>query len=104
MSAIMISSGEGNLPSSCENYMRNTVACHQLVAKRQTRLGACSFDVGPVIRINPDELHFNDPDFHDEIFTSAGKIIDKPPKEANAFGPYSAVHKIAHFHFFIVEM
>jgi hypothetical protein len=46
---------------------------------------------GPVIRINPDELHFNDPDFHDEIYTSGGGNIEKPYKLANCMGPFPAV-------------
>ncbi|KAI9667579.1 MAG: hypothetical protein M1821_000395 [Bathelium mastoideum] len=44
---------------------------------------------GPVVRFMPDDLHFNDPDYFDEIYTTAGKP-GKPFKWANAFGPYPA--------------
>ena len=48
-------------------------------------------NTGPVIRINPDDLHFNDPDFLDEIYTGSGGKVEKPYKEANTFGPFPAV-------------
>jgi hypothetical protein len=32
---------------------------------------------GPVIRINPDELHCSDPAFTDEIYASSGRVRDK---------------------------
>lgn len=46
---------------------------------------------GPVIRLNPDELHFNDPDYYDEIFNVTNGRADKSARVANAFGPYPAV-------------
>lgn len=46
---------------------------------------------GPVIRLNPDELHFNDPHYYDEIFNNTNGKTEKPYKIANAFGPYPAV-------------
>lgn len=32
---------------------------------------------GPIVRIRPDIIHFNDPEFIDQIFTGAGKRRDK---------------------------
>ena len=34
-------------------------------------------DVGPIIRINPDEIHIDDPDFWDDIYAPASKKRDK---------------------------
>ncbi|KAJ6150673.1 benzoate 4-monooxygenase cytochrome P450 [Penicillium chermesinum] len=45
---------------------------------------------GPVIRINPDEVHIDDPDFFDQVFNQTNGRAEKPPRVAEAFGPYPA--------------
>lgn len=52
----------------------------------------CLTDVpGPIIRINPDELHINDPDYYDEMYNNNIVPVEKPAKAALVFGPYPAV-------------
>lgn len=51
----------------------------------------------PIIRISPHELHVNDPDFYDTLFTGAPSKRDKPPTWSHAFGGGdSAFGTIAH--------
>lgn len=47
--------------------------------------------LGPVVRINPDEVHINEPDYFDEVFNQTNGRADKPIQVAEAFGPYPAV-------------
>ena len=42
---------------------------------------------GPIIRINPDELHINDPEFYDEVYCNSKGRVEKPLRAADAFGP-----------------
>lgn len=44
------------------------------------RLMVCS---GPIVRINPDELHCSDVSFADEIYAVSGRKRDKPVHQIN---------------------
>ncbi|KAL9616019.1 MAG: hypothetical protein Q9160_009065 [Pyrenula sp. 1 TL-2023] len=46
---------------------------------------------GPAIRINPNEIHINDPDYLDEVFNFSNGKTNKSYREANAFGPFPAI-------------
>lgn len=41
--------------------------------------------IGPIIRINPDELHCNDPKMIDSIYAIGNKKRDKSPHFVAAF-------------------
>ncbi|KAE8336391.1 hypothetical protein BDV24DRAFT_168322 [Aspergillus arachidicola] len=45
---------------------------------------------GPVIRINPDDVHIDDPDFFDQVFNQTNGHAVKPLRVAEVFGPYPA--------------
>ncbi|OJZ86475.1 hypothetical protein ASPFODRAFT_80989 [Aspergillus luchuensis CBS 106.47] len=40
---------------------------------------------GPIIRINPDEVHINDPDYYEEIYTSRARRREKDPFQVAQF-------------------
>jgi hypothetical protein len=41
---------------------------------------------GPIVRISPHEVHINDPDFYDELYTGGGNRRDKWVARCNWFG------------------
>ncbi|KAJ5379097.1 hypothetical protein N7509_012216 [Penicillium cosmopolitanum] len=54
---------------------------------------------GPIVRINPRELHIKDPYFYEEIHAGPSKKRARDPKYAVAFAaPYSLVGTIGHEH------
>ncbi|PHH73159.1 hypothetical protein CDD82_5621 [Ophiocordyceps australis] len=63
------------------------------------KIGDLHRQYGPVIRINPWEVHVLDPDFHAEIYGSSTKPRNKWNFYAKQFGaPYSSLATIDHHH------
>lgn len=44
------------------------------------------FLAGPIVRINPYELHINDPEYYDEVYSGGSKKRDKYEWAARLFG------------------
>jgi hypothetical protein len=44
------------------------------------------FLAGPIVRINPYELHINDPEYYDELYSGGSKKRDKYAWAARLFG------------------
>ncbi|GAB1216557.1 hypothetical protein ATERTT37_005773 [Aspergillus terreus] len=54
---------------------------------------------GPIVRINPREVHISDPTFYDEIYASSTVKRDKDPHLVRIFGaPFSMVGTVGHEH------
>lgn len=54
---------------------------------------------GPIVRINPRELHIKDPYYYDEIHASGSRKRARDPRYSIAFGaPFSLVGTINHDH------
>lgn len=54
---------------------------------------------GPIVRINPRELHINDPHYYDHIYASGGKKRNKDPYFVGLFStPLSMITTIDHDH------
>ncbi|KLJ09026.1 hypothetical protein EMPG_15547 [Blastomyces silverae] len=52
---------------------------------------------GPVVRINPDDVHIDDPDYFGEVYNQSNGRVDKPSRVAEAFGPYpAAIGTVSH--------
>jgi cytochrome P450 len=43
-------------------------------------------EYGPIVRISPDELHINDPDFIPELMPTTGRKTEKYPRVLQLFG------------------
>lgn len=84
----MISISAVNIPSSLKRCMRNLVSCLRTRRVRRSRVMS-----GPIIRINPDEIHIDDPDYFEEVFNQMNGRAQKPVQVAEAFGPYPAVSR-----------
>lgn len=48
-------------------------------------------DPGPIIRIDPDIVHIDDPDYFEALHNQKNGRHVKPPHAAEMFGPYPAV-------------
>jgi hypothetical protein len=53
---------------------------------------------GPIVRINPYELHIDDPEFYDEIYTGPTKPRDKWAWSASMFGNSSSHFSSVPYH------
>ncbi|KAM3081124.1 hypothetical protein ACMFMG_005080 [Clarireedia jacksonii] len=63
------------------------------------RIAEMHKEYGPIVRINPYELHINDPDYYDELYASGGKKRDKYLYFTKQFGnSESMVGTIGHDH------
>lgn len=51
-----------------------------------------TLDPGPIIRIDPDTVHIDDPDYFEVIYNLKNGRQVKPPHVAEIFGPYPAVY------------
>ena len=50
------------------------------------RIGELHEQYGPIVRINPYELHINDPEYYDEVFAGPTKTTEKWAWSAKMFG------------------
>ncbi|KAK8023456.1 benzoate 4-monooxygenase cytochrome P450 [Apiospora marii] len=54
---------------------------------------------GPVVRINPREIHIKDPHFYDEVYAPASRKREKDPHFVGIFGfPTSMIATVGHEH------
>ena len=55
------------------------------------------YTIGPVVRINPRELHIKDPHYYDTVYASSSKKQEKDPNFVVSFGvPSSMVATVGH--------
>ncbi|KAF7164597.1 hypothetical protein CNMCM5623_009054 [Aspergillus felis] len=54
---------------------------------------------GPIIRVNPNEIHIADPSFYHQIYTSGTRKVNKDPSTVAGFSvPNSVAATVDHFH------
>ncbi|KAJ5999490.1 benzoate 4-monooxygenase cytochrome P450 [Penicillium sp. IBT 35674x] len=46
---------------------------------------------GPIVRISPEEVHIDDPNFVGSIYNNSNGRVEKPARVAEQFGPYPAL-------------
>ncbi|GIJ90380.1 hypothetical protein Asppvi_009334 [Aspergillus pseudoviridinutans] len=52
---------------------------------------------GPIVRVNPREVHVTDPEFYDEIYAAGSKVREKDPMFAAIYSaPHSLVATLGH--------
>jgi cytochrome P450 len=78
-----------------KNMVRISLSCHDnIVALAHSRTLA-----GPIVRINPREIHIKDPYYHDQIYALGGKKRNKDPSFVPLFAaPLSMITTIDHDH------
>ncbi|KAJ5798523.1 benzoate 4-monooxygenase cytochrome P450 [Penicillium pulvis] len=47
--------------------------------------------VRPIVRISPEEVHIDDPDFVGAVYNNSNGRVEKPARVAEQFGPYPAL-------------
>lgn len=67
----------GNEPFLISGFRDETCPLHSCVLAQLYLYIQADEDVGPIIRINPNEIHIDDPDYWDAIYAPASKKRDK---------------------------
>lgn len=63
------------------------------------RLGFSDNPKGPVVRINPRELHINDPYYYEQIYAGSSRVREKDPRFIGVFTtPLPMVATVGHEH------
>lgn len=89
----MIAWKRDNLSGKLKKCIINMVGIsfHNRIAPRLTHMS------GPIVRIRPDVIHINDPDFIDQLYAGASKRRDKYKIACNGFAtPGAALGTIDH--------